>query len=118
MIRCTRTCRRRARRLGDLEQQAAQPKQRRQEGAVMPRTNDTLLASNCRRGRQWSYVDPIGNHATSNNEELVETGEKTTNSTRDVLGDVKRHKHRCATDTETVDEPVSLLVSLALELTL
>lgn len=51
-----------------------------------------------------THVNPESNHSTSDDEELVHSGQKTTDCTRSVFRDVKRVDTGGSADTETGDE--------------
>lgn len=51
-----------------------------------------------------TVVGPESQHGTSGDEQLVDTGETTTNSTRRILRDVEGSNDRGGTDTKTSDE--------------
>lgn len=51
-----------------------------------------------------AVVDPEGNHHAGDDEELVQTGEETTNGTGRILRDVEGVDRRGGTDTETGEE--------------
>jgi hypothetical protein len=46
-----------------------------------------------------NYVDPKSDHATRDDEQLIQTSEQASNSSRSILGDVERRHHRSSTNT-------------------
>lgn len=58
--------------------------------------------------QETAVVDPVRDHYTRNDEQLVEGGQGTTNSTRRALGDVQRRQSRRRTNTQPSQEATDI----------